>query len=871
MPNTCKIANCRTGRKLTLKDKEKDCMECTDETCKCTKFECVCKATMCGCSCKVCKPKIFSFPDDPIELENWKRACPNSFSDEQKLMACEWHWPDGYDTVPPKKNPHLCSARPKDPPSIFKDIPKSFSRTGFTKPRPTLYASSDARSSVDELDEFENIDKIHTFEDFKHKAKSEINATNTTSHTFQYLVDGDCVYIYSGPIHKMDCCLLVNGDLSFHMYVRGVKIQNTLRIRLLKRMSQLSELLRQLKQTFLDIDENLKRFNDRQNELLVSCEKGRRFNVEDISHSLELICISRSAYIRLRSYLALPSVRTLQTYFNASESVGYDDLIKTLTPMQRYIHLNVDEIYIKPAIRFTGGQIYGYACDNPNELAKTVVVVMANCDYGGPKFVAALKPVYHLDAGFQQKIVLDVIQKIRKSGGHVFCCTFDGNAVNTRMVATMPNLIPYKPFITEHDGNPTFWLNDPIHLLKCIRNNFFVAKELEYVPPNSITTKTAKWEDLVDLFAYETNGSKIVKQSRLNKVSVDPPVIVRQRVDLAIRVFCCETASALQCFKREETAEFVSLVAIFFNIMNTKSPNASKRLKDPYRQPLTSNDSPALIFLKNFATMVSKMMPPLPKRKPSDKTLSKETAKAVVSAINGFSLMTEYLLGQGYSYVLLGRYTNDHIEKLFGKWRQASGANYYISVSDIIHTHRIQWSKVTTRFFGRLDNIKKQAQHHCDDCDKNPEEDILHLLKNDDTKCSEAVLGACVYIAGYLCHKFPYLPSQEYSELAAEEPKEIEFLRFIDRGGLKYPAPSILSFVCNCVAFFERFYDDSKRCRNYLMKCFQVIDELTDAQVGNDGPYRCLANILMNNYCRETTTNSNCLKRKIHKLTGSSN
>lgn len=45
--------------------------------------------------------------------------------------------------------------------------------------------------------------------------------------------------------------------------------------------------------------------------------------------------------------------------------------------------------------------------------------------------------------------------------------------------------------------------------------------------------------------------------------------------------------------------------------------------------------------------------------------------------------MSVCLLNRGYSYVILGRYTSDHIEKQFGKILEASGANYYLSVADM--------------------------------------------------------------------------------------------------------------------------------------------------------------------------------------------
>ncbi len=138
--------------------------------------------------------------------------------------------------------------------------------------------------------------------------------------------------------------------------------------------------------------------------------------------------------------------------------------------------------------------------------------------------------------------------------------------------------------------------------------------------------------------------------------------------------------------------------------------------------------------------------------------------------------MTKYLLDNGYSYVLLGRYTNDHIEKLFGKWRQASGSNYFISVADVVHTQRIQWTKVTNLCLGR--SLESgSSSHGCDLCDMLPDEEILmqNLMTENVTSPPGQLVGACAYIAGYLCHQFTNLPTFEQEDLVADEKDSYRF------------------------------------------------------------------------------------------------
>ena len=190
--------------------------------------------------------------------------------------------------------------------------------------------------------------------------------------------------------------------------------------------------------------------------------------------------------------------------------------------------------------------------------------------------------------------------------------------------------------------------------------------------------------------------------------------MVHLKVELARRLFCYETAAALECAGYKETSSFVLLVSKFFTIMNTKSSHAEHRLRDPLRQAIREMDCPPIHFLKEFRDMVDKMKPPRVIRKSCDKTLTTATAVATVNCIDGFHKMAEYLLGNGYSYVLFGRYTSDHIEKLFGKWRQAAGGNYYISVSEIMQTQRIQWANVTISYLDRP--LSTTSTHNCDMC-----------------------------------------------------------------------------------------------------------------------------------------------------------
>jgi len=834
MPNSCCAANCRVGYKTTSASTVSSCRNCSSTQCDCKKFQCVCKSLKCQCQCRTCKPILFSFPTNPFEREQWIRACPNVLKPGANRFICEWHWPENYETCSPTGKGAISTRRPKHPPSIFDGVPPSCARS-ISQARSRSERLSRSDIEIDELEIFLEEDAVHSLEEIEKKLSAESEKVTFVRCT-EYLC------IFSGPVQRMDFSITIKEDLFFELHCRGVKVDGNLGIKKFKSLSQIHELYRFLRLKHFELDDTLTRFNDSQNTLLVAHPKQRRYSTDDIKLALKLASLSRASYLALQSYAVLPSIRTLQNIFASSKNINFNEIISALSPMQKYVYLNIDEVYVRPGLRFSGGEIYGQAEDDSSKLAKTILVILANCDYGGPKFVAAMKPVNRLNASFQRDVVLDVIRKLEEAGSTVFCCTFDGNSLNTRMVQMMPDLS--SPTTSTFNGHPIFWLNDPVHLLKCVRNNFLNAKKLQFVPPGDISPLVAKWDDLKELFQNESSVSQCLSASKLTKVAVDPPLISRQRVDLALKVFCKETASALRCVGKDETAKFIELIVDYFYIMNTKSPSTGIHLRDPLRHPIDSTNHPCFSFLTDFKEMVSKMKPIRARRAVGEMTLTTETSVSLSRSIEGFLQMVNFLLANGYQYVLLGRYTSDHIEKLFGKWRQSAGSNYYISVADVMQAERIQWAKITTMVLGRT--TAAQSTHFCDLCSADPSE-IFDIDMNIDST-SDQLRGVCAYVAGYLCHKFSSLPCIQKENIDPEEGGSFEFIHHLNRGGLKIPGETVVTFVILCHHVFDHLQTNGKHCRNYIIQCFEVVDDMFDTNINNTDVFRTLANILMNNY-----------------------
>ena len=87
-------------------------------------------------------------------------------------------------------------------------------------------------------------------------------------------------------------------------------------------------------------------FNDRQNELIVTKKFGKRYNAKDLQFALDIVSISRSTYLRMRTHIALPSIRLLQNTFSSSKAVQVSSILFELSLMQKFVQLIVDEIYV---------------------------------------------------------------------------------------------------------------------------------------------------------------------------------------------------------------------------------------------------------------------------------------------------------------------------------------------------------------------------------------------------------------------------------------------------------------------------------------------------------------------------------------------
>ena len=131
---------------------------------------------------------------------------------------------------------------------------------------------------------------------------------------------------------------------------------------------------------------------------------GRWYTPFDIKVAIDIFLRSRNSYSALRQTVIVPHPNTIKLLFGKIETPGsinegkevMQSVFSELNEKQRYCKFLVDEMHIRPAIRYQGNHVIGFSVDEPTKAAKTILARMVCPILGGPAVVARLIPVFSL-------------------------------------------------------------------------------------------------------------------------------------------------------------------------------------------------------------------------------------------------------------------------------------------------------------------------------------------------------------------------------------------------------------------------------------------------------------------------------------------
>ena len=297
---------------------------------------------------------------------------------------------------------------------------------------------------------------------------------------------------------------------------------------------------------------------------------------------------------------------------------------------------------------------------------------------GAPAFVARLLPVTSLKADFLYEQVNDLIEIIHQVGGYCFLVMSDNYSVNQSMFSIFyKNYESIGIFSVRHPGEndkleKLYLSYDPVHLLKNIRKNWVTEKMQKskcYDFDNNNIEVLARWGDGIDV--YHDENKSLTKNTKLDHQSLWPNNFEKQKVKLVLNVFDDKVATRLIQLNHNQTAIFLQRVIRMWKILNVKSRDKGRNLKDIDQSPIFKKEDPRLEYLSKIATTF-KLMDSSPKGSRVN-YLTSDTSDALCVTLNGLVDLTETLLNPGFSYVLLGKIQSDRIEGEFAIYRQGSG------------------------------------------------------------------------------------------------------------------------------------------------------------------------------------------------------
>lgn len=860
------------------------------------------------------------YPSDPQLREKWIRANPRKdFVPTKHSRLCSLHFqPSDFVAVRSDSNTHRAKHKSETlvkrylkegvVPSLFPNTPSYLSQSPAAARTSTKASSSSRRaleaSQLAELEaSFTENDDISTLSCAEVLAKLQSEAVVPTGFSFTVLNDSLLVYVLQGnaDIPTVTAGIVLKPDMTVVCSVEDKLVPASQYSDLVEgsinRLSQLVNLMARVKSWSTDptsaslsfhvqtavtaLETALDNLPDRESEehrkitfiveqlrLLTKNKYGRHYSPQLTILGFLLHAASSAAYSVLleENVLCLPSTRTLKKVTrrlncpSTSDNCAYLKLrVTKLNEFERTVLLIVDEIYSAKRVEYSGGDVLGLTADG--NVASTLLCFMVKSLAGKYKDIVALYPMDRLTAAKQHACYQEVMTTLHSTALNVVAVSVDNAATNRKFYIDFLCDGTLKTQVVDSvTDQPMFLIFDPVHTIKNVYNNFqrrkvFQCPSLAHNLPDGCS---ADFNHVVALYTHESTMA-LKKAHKLSPATLNPRSIEKTSVKLAVSVFCESTRDALQFYAAHEgrsawsaTADFISLILKLWNVLNVKTSSKGKHKRDYTQDPVRSSLDWKLTFLREFAAFVKRW------EESAKPGLSKETFLALRHTCEALADCASFLLDRrGFRYVLLGHLQSDAIESRFGWLRQLAGANYYISMRQVVEGDKkikavslLKFSKLSLADIDSalVESAESQSSASSDDSLASSIAESInysHWPSANDANVIFYVSGAIARSAARAtkCDSCRQLLINADDEL---EPLEMDatldysstaFLNSVNRGGLARPTDYTFLLCVHCWRVFEDIRASTELKKQFLgAGChralfYKVIDRLTTSEM----------------------------------------
>ena len=479
----------------------------------------------------------------------------------------------------------------------------------------------------------------------------------------------------------------------------------------------------------LEATPHMKFFWEQQINFLKSEKFGRRYHPQIIRFALSLHATSPAAYRQITEskVLILPSERVLRdykNYFKPKAGINLENIVtlrnktSSLSGIQRYMVVVIDEMKIQANLVFDkySGDLIGFVdlgdpMTNYASLGEEDVIATHALAFLVRGMCTDIKHVivYHFTENVTSYQLMSIFWKVvgtLELSLNLWVCAVvnDGASTNRKFFelhakfVSDPNCdVVYKVHNIFAMTRFIYFFADSCHLIKTARNCLYNS--------GSGSSSRLMWNNgqyllfkhIADLFYSDQEFAL----HTLPKLSLDRIVLTsysKMNVKLATQVLSRSVAIALTKSGKEEvagTAQFCQMMNDFCDCTNVRSLTEHVSKRNHFIKPYESQDDERFSWLKDvFLNYLEQWRQSTMTREGNfshddrgKMFLSIQTYKGLKVSIYSHIKAIQFLLAEGFQYVLSERFLQDVLEDYFGHQRAKGGRSDNPSAKQLGYNH----------------------------------------------------------------------------------------------------------------------------------------------------------------------------------------